>query len=248
LKPRARLSAATVAVLIGLAGCDSLPGRPNAANREVLPSQVMAFDVLYKQNCAGCHGTDGRLGAARPLNDPIYLALVSSDRLRQIIAEGVPGTSMPASGVSAGGDLTDGQVDALVKGMLVHWARPEAVKGVTLPPYAAQAMGWSSAQRERGAAVYASSCASCHGPDGKGGPKAGSVVDPSYLALVSDQSLRTTVIAGRPDLGKPDWREDIPGQPLTPEQISDLVAWLAGHRQPVSGRPASSSDPGRPRP
>jgi cytochrome c oxidase cbb3-type subunit 3/ubiquinol-cytochrome c reductase cytochrome c subunit len=65
-------------------------------------------------------------------------------------------------------------------------------------------------------------------------------VDPSFLALVSDQSLRTTVIAGRPDLGKPDWREDIAGQPLTPEQISDLVAWLAGHRQPISGRPAQT--------
>jgi len=248
LKPPARLSAATVAVLIGLglAGCDSLPGRPNVANREVVPSQVMAFDVLYRRNCAGCHGADGRLGAARPLNDPIYLALVSSDRLRKIIVDGVPGTSMPASGVSAGGDLTDAQIDALVKGMLARWGQPDVVKGVTLPPYEAQAKG--SAERDRGAVAYASACASCHGRDGKGGPKAGSIVDPSYLALVSDQSLRTTVIAGRPDLGKPDWREDIPGQPLTPEQISDLVAWLVGHRQPVSGRPASSSDPGRPRP
>jgi hypothetical protein len=64
----------------------------------------------------------------------------------------------------------------------------------------------------------------------------GSIVDPSFLALVSDQSLRTTVIAGRPDLGKPDWREVVPGHRLTPQQISDLVAWLAGHRQPVPGR------------
>ena len=36
----------------------------------------------------------------------------------------------------------------------------------------------------------------------------GSIVDPSYLALVSDQSLRSTIIAGRPDLGMPDWRSD----------------------------------------
>ena len=242
MKPR--LPAAAVAALIGLslAGCDSLPGRPNVANREVLASQVMAFDVLYRRNCAGCHGADGRLGAARPLNDPIYLALVSADRLRKITGEGVPGTSMPAHGASAGGDLTDAQIDALVKGMLARWGRPDAVKGLTLPPYEAQAKGSSPGDRDRGASVYAGACASCHGPDGKGGPKAGSIVDPSYLALVSDQSLRTTVIAGRPDLSKPDWREDVPGRPLTPEQISDLVAWLVGHRQPVPGRPASSSD------
>ena len=41
----------------------------------------------------------------------------------------------------------------------------------------------------------------------RAGRRAGSIVDPAYLALVSDQALRTTVIAGRPDLGMPDWRE-----------------------------------------
>ena len=55
----------------------------------------MDFAELYGQSCAGCHGTDGRLGAARPLNDPVYLALVPQDRLRVIIAQGVPGTAMP---------------------------------------------------------------------------------------------------------------------------------------------------------
>jgi len=229
---------------LGLAGCDSLPGRPNPNNREVVPAQVMAFDVLYNRNCAGCHGVDGRLGAARPLNDPVYLALVPHERLRKILVEGVSGTLMPALGASAGGDLTDAQIDALVKGMLARWGRPDTVKGLALPPYEAPAKGSSPAAREQGAVVFATACARCHGPGGQGGPKAGSIVDPSFLALVSDQSLRTTVIAGRPDLGKPDWREDIPGRPLTPAQISDLVAWLVGHRQPVPGRPVSRSSGG----
>ena len=244
MRRRASWLAFAVAVLVylGLAGCDSLPGRPNSANREVVAAQVMAFDVLYSRNCAGCHGAAGRLGAARPLNDPVYLALVPHERLRKVLAEGVPGTSMPAFGASAGGDLTDAQIDALVKGMLARWAQPDAVKGLTLPAYEAPARSSSPAAREQGAAVYATACARCHGPGGQGGPKAGSIVDPSFLALVSDQSLRTTVIAGRPDLGKPDWREDTPGQPLTPEQISDLVSWLVGHRQAVPGRPGSSSD------
>ena len=50
---------------------------------------------------------------------------------------------------------------------------------------------------ERGAAVFRTYCSSCHGQDGKGG-KAGSVVDGSYLALVSDEELRMNVILGRP--------------------------------------------------
>jgi mono/diheme cytochrome c family protein len=237
LFPRLLAAAVAVVVCLGFAACDALPGRPALANREVMPSQVTAFDVLYERNCAGCHGTGGRLGAARSLNDPVYLALVPADRLRTIIGEGVPGTSMPAFRNSSGGDLTDAQVDALVKGMLTRWARADAVVGTTLPPYEGPGKGSSTADKARGAVVFASACARCHGPEGKGGPTTGSIVDPSYLALVSDQSLRTTVIAGRPDLGKPDWRDDLPGQPLTPQQISDLVAWLVGHRRPVPGRP-----------
>jgi len=239
MNPFPRLLAAAVAVVVclGFAACDALPGRPAVANREVMPSQVTSFDVLYGRNCAGCHGAGGRLGAARSLNDPVYLALVPADRLRTIIGEGVPGTSMPAFRNSSGGDLIDAQVDALVKGMLTRWARADAVVGATLPPYEGPGKGSSTADKARGAVVFASACARCHGPEGKGGPTTGSIVDPSYLALVSDQSLRTTVIAGRPDLGKPDWRDDLPGQPLTPQQISDLVAWLVGHRRPVPGRP-----------
>ena len=239
--------AAAVGLGLALGGCEALPGRPDPAQREVLPSQVMAFDTLYKQNCAGCHGADGRLGAARPLNDPVYLALVPGDRLHKVIAEGVPGTSMPASGTIAGGDLSDAQIDALVKGMLAHWGRPDSVKGVTLPPYEGEVTR-SDDKSAAGAVVYASACARCHGPEGKGGPKAGPIVDPSFLALVSDQSLRTTVIAGRPDLAKPDWRDDIPGQPLTPQQISDVVAWLAAQRRPVQGRPTWDGEPARARP
>ena len=69
-----------------------------------------------------------------------------------------------------------------------------------------------------------------------GGPKGGSIVDPNYLDLVSDQHLRTTVIVGRPDLGKPDWRANVPGHPMSPQDIADVVAWLAAQRQRLSRR------------
>jgi len=49
---------------------------------------------------------------------------------------------------------------------------------------------------------------------------------------VSDQNLRTTIIAGRPDLGAPDWRANLPGRPMSPDEVSDVVAWLAAKRQP----------------
>src|SRR5262249_4490225 len=110
----AAVMAGVSALTVG--GCDALPGRPNVAKREVVPTEVTAFDVLYGQNCAGCHGADGRLGAARPLNDPVYLALVPADRLRTIIRAGVTGTAMPAFGIAAGGARTGGPAGARARG------------------------------------------------------------------------------------------------------------------------------------
>ena len=239
---RAALALGTLALIVGsFGGCDRLPGKPRPADRELIPSQVMAFDVLYARNCAGCHGADGRLGAARPLNDAVYLALVPRERLRAVIAEGVAGTAQPGFAVSAGGTLTDAQIDALVSGLLAAWGRPGAARSLELPPYSAgpPAAAAGGADAERGRAVYATACASCHGADGRGSARAGSIVDASYLALVSDQSLRTTVIAGRTDLGMPDWRGYTPARALTTGEISDIVAWLSAQRRPVSGRPAS---------
>ena len=94
----------------------------------------------------------------------------------------------------------------------------------------------------RGKVVYAAACAGCHGADGKLGQSGGAIADASYLSLVSDQYLRTTVIAGRVDLGMPDWRNYTPGQPLTTGQISDVVAWLIAQRRPIPGRPHSAKE------
>src|SRR6185295_15369486 len=58
-------------------GCDRLPGKPTAQERWQPATEVTDFSRLYAANCAGCHGADGRLGAARPLNDPLYQNLAS---------------------------------------------------------------------------------------------------------------------------------------------------------------------------
>jgi mono/diheme cytochrome c family protein len=187
---------------------------------------VTDFATLYRENCAGCHGGDGKFGAAVAMNNPIYLAIIDHTTMRRVIAEGVPGTSMPPFAQRAGGSLTDRQIDLLVAGIYESWAGAKDL-GAGAPPYFSAEIG----NPGNGAQVYAASCQSCHGPDGKGGPRAaGSVVDPSYLTLVSDQYLRTIVIAGRPELGHPDWRHDASGQPLTPTQVSDVVAWISSKR------------------
>jgi mono/diheme cytochrome c family protein len=128
--------------------------------------------------------------------------------------------------------LTAEQIDAIVKGIRTRWANPGVIAGVDLPPYADGRGG----QAQRGAGAFATYCASCHGDRGQGA-RASSIVDGAYLALVSDQGLRTTVIAGRPELGAPDWRGNVPGKPMTPQDISDVVAWLSAQRPPFAGKP-----------
>ena len=93
-----------------------------------------------------------------------------------------------------------------------------------------------------GLQVYATYCQSCHGIGGRGGQRASSIVDGSFLALLSDQELRTIVIVGRPELGAPDWRSDLPGKPLSAEDVSDVVAWLASQRPQFPGQPYTGAD------
>jgi cytochrome c oxidase cbb3-type subunit III len=208
-------------------GCGPLPGHPKPGPEVPRPDEVVDFPTLYRQNCSGCHGAEGMNGPSYPLANPTYQALVDGQVLHQVVAKGDPGTLMPAFAISAGGSLTDQQVDALVNGMRAAWLKAGALQGVTPPPYKAA----KPADLAHGAQVYTTYCASCHGVAGQTArSKAGSITEAAYLALVSDQVLRTVVIAGRPDIGQPDWRNDLPGHPMSDQEVTDVVGWLSSQR------------------
>ena len=196
------------------------------------------FRTLYADNCSGCHGAQGRGGAAISLADPVYLTIADERTMHNVIANGVHGTSMPAFAQSAGGMLTDQQIDAITSGVFSRWARKGVLDGSNPPSYAAKTSGDSA----NGQVVYGTYCASCHGIGGRGGPRGSAITNDSFLALVSDQGLRTIVIAGRPELGAPDWRGDVPGKPMTDQEITDVVAWLASRRAQDPGQPYSPSN------
>lgn len=232
--PRFRFWLASLGILslLTVAACNNLPGRPGPGPEVINPKDVLGFSTLYNQNCSGCHGADGKSGAAIALRDPVYLAIADDDTIRRITSNGVRGTQMPPFAQSEGGMLTDKQIDALVGGIR-SWARTDALGDAMIPPYAAESPG----NPQRGATVFATFCSGCHGPDGEGTNKASSVVNGTYLALVSNQGLRTIVIAGRPELGAPDWRSDVPGRPMSAQEISDVVAWLTAQRPKFPGQP-----------
>ena len=226
------------------AGCD-LPGQPRASQRNVQPYEVRTLTVLFQRNCAGCHGVDGRLGPAPPLNDKLFLALIPDSELERLITEGRPGTLMPAFASARGGHLTTEQVKILAEGIKPRWGPVEhAPSGA--PPYLIPRTppeGAGTGNKEEGLKVFAQACASCHGRHGEGGryggltdgKPVGAINDPNFLALISDQALRRYVITGRPDLGMPDFAdptgrpEDF--KPLTAQDVNHVATLLAFWRE-----------------
>lgn len=230
-----------------LPGCEP-PGRPNPADRPLRPEQVMSFARLFGTRCAGCHGAEGLLGAAPPLNDPLFRAAISEEELADVIRSGRKGALMPGFGVGHGA-LTDAQIKLLIyeikgvpyrvssqndevtgpsnfvvevaaDGQAPQWGTvPKRPDG--LPPLASSSA--ESGDAQRGMAVFAQACAMCHGEQGQGsnqpdGP--GSINNRAFLSLISDQALRRLIITGRPDLGMPDYA----GKDGRPEDFKPLTA------------------------
>ena len=209
--------------MFAVTSCDA-PGRQAVETAAIRPADIVDFHLLYSRNCSGCHGANGQGALTVGIGRPVYLAIADDATIHETIERGRPGTPMPAFAQKAGGMLTDNQIDILVHGIR-GWAKPSIRKDS--PAYASSQPG----DAKRGHDLFTASCSSCHGPEGRG---ARAIADSSYLALVSDQHLRTVIIVGMPNLGMPDWRSH--PRPLTDADVGDLVAWLAAQREPLSAR------------
>ena len=182
--------------LLCVTACEP-PGKPGPA--EIAPEDITDFTTLYQQNCSACHGPNGKNGPGRILNDPLYLAIIPRDTLKQVIQHGRPGTSMPAWDQRDGGTLSLKQIDALVNGIENNWAKPLKSSGAALPSYTGEGI---TGDAHRGQKLFFRDCFACHGQ----GAPVGTVTGGEFLSLVTDQVLRTSIIVGRPDLGMLDYR------------------------------------------
>src|SRR5271167_4437457 len=160
---RFEVLALSLAAILASSAC-TVSGKPAPGPEVPRPDSVLDPAVLYSENCAGCHGAEGQKGPAMALSDPVYLAIVDDDTLRSTISKGRRGTAMSAFAQKEGGMLTDEQITAIIHGIRERWSKPNALAGVSAPPYAAKAPG----NPEQGEAVYANFCVSCHGTGDKG--------------------------------------------------------------------------------
>ena len=235
----AAIAGGMAALLVAALSSCSLSGRPKPGPEVPRPENVLSFDTLYGENCAGCHGANGQNGAATNLANPAYEAWIDDASLRDVIAKGRKGTLMPGFDLQSGGTLTDAQVDGLVQGIRAHWRTGDPFGTEKPPPYRATHAGDAT----KGQAVYAEACAGCHGQSAQQPGKAGSILDGAFLALINEQTVRTTIIPGRPDIGEPDWRGHMSGRSLSDDEITNLTAWLMAQKPANPGQPYPNTNP-----
>lgn len=130
----------------------TLPPEPTATLRPAalgvtFPSRqpsAGAASALYQQNCANCHGSDGKglVPNARNFSDADYLRGQSPLRFYQIISDGR--NEMPAWQGALSVDN--------------RWDLAFYIWNFATPPE----------MLDQGKAVFQQNCATCHGPDGKG--------------------------------------------------------------------------------
>jgi len=73
---------------------------------------------------------------------------------------------------------------------------------------------------DQGKQLFASSCASCHGIDGRGSERAPNITDNPYMRQLSDAQLKDIISYGIPETGMPAFHS------LSDPLISELISYL----------------------
>lgn len=169
-------------------------------------------DALYDHHCAECHGADGRGGKAPALNKQGLLRTVGEDYLIRSISFGRPVRGCPAyAGTISTEDIK--KIARHIKG----WQ-----KGAMLD---APERDVRPAKTARGEDLF-TLCGGCHGLEGEGamGPP---LLDPGFLASVSDTELRRTIMWGREGTPMKGYLKGGGGLATLDEgEIDELIAYI----------------------
>jgi len=165
------------------------------------PAAMGIGQRLFLNNCAQCHGSDGRGSTGFPnLADTDWLGAGTHDYVKTVITEGRVGNMPPmAAAVGSGEDVKN----------VAHYVL--SLSGSAHNSVAAQ-LG-----KEKFAA-----CAACHGADGKGNPAVGApnLTDKIWLHGWGEQAIVNIVTQGKTNAMPAQ------GKLLTPEQVHVLGAYV----------------------
>lgn len=175
-----------------------------AMDAEAMARDAQAMGIgqrLFLNNCAQCHGSDGRGSKGFPnLADNDWLGPNTLADVKKTIVEGRNGV-MPPMAAAVGS--------------------AEDVKNVAHYVLSLSGSAHSDVSAQLGKAKFAS-CAACHGPEGKGNPALGApnLTDKIWLHGWGEQAIVNIVTVGKNNAMPAQ------GRLLTPEQVHVLAGYV----------------------
>jgi len=179
--------------------------------------------TLYGTFCSACHGLRGE-GMRYPgapafpaIGNPDFMRLASDDFIRNTVTHGRRGRRMPPWGEGEGG-LLPAEIDSVV-GYL------RRLGGVPMQSDPRPAR-WVRGDTDMGRALYASTCASCHGGEGQGG-EGPMLANAVFLGSASDTYLVETIRTGRRGTSMEGFlKASTTRRALSDEEILSIVAFI----------------------
>lgn len=174
--------------------------------------------AAFRVNCVQCHGSEAAGGAGYPnLNDDDWLWGGNLDEIHQTLLHGIrqPGDTQTRQVQNMPRFGRDGLLTAAQIGDVASHVRALAGKDPAGPAAA------------RGAEIFASNCAACHGPDGKGNRQFGApnLTDAVWLYGGSHAQIAGSIAAG-PAGVMPAWQSKL--DPVTIKMLAVYVHSLGG--------------------
>lgn len=163
----------------------------------------------------------------------IFVLMLAAVLLAACAPKTGPGPAAPGMGMGRGGGMMERH----------HAAVPEGYAGLQNPVAA------DAASLERGEALYAQNCASCHGDGGMGDGPAGEALDPAPASVAhSSQMLADDYLFWRLSEGGEPFGTTMPGWKTLDEQARwDMINYMralgAGTVRPRAGQGGAAYDP-----
>jgi mono/diheme cytochrome c family protein len=177
---------------------------------------------LYQEYCAMCHGADarGRVGA----NLQNFPGIEADLAMRSVIAEGVPGSVMPAWSEEKGGPLTEAEIDDIATYLLGVLGGTEPVfPAPTIHPPTIEPLPQVEGDPSQGAVVFHQNCTGCHGERAEGG--FGWPLAKAWPGNQPEVYIKSVISGGIENSVMPAWSQEA-GGPLTDEQIDNATAYI----------------------
>jgi mono/diheme cytochrome c family protein len=177
---------------------------------------------LFLEYCSMCHGEDGRGRIGANLQN--FPGIEPGLAMRSVIAEGVPGSVMPAWSEQNGGPLTEAQIDDITTYLLgVLGGTEPVVPAPTIRPPVIEPLPEVEGDPSQGAVVFERNCTACHGEQAEGG--FGWPLAKPWPGNQPEVYIKSVVSGGIENSLMPAWSQDA-GGPLTNEQIDDVAAFV----------------------